>query len=192
VLSKNQPARQKDQSACGQALPLTVLRIRSLVAADESKILSWANDKNTRENAVHSKPISPRTHKAWFRSILKSPESHQGFLCVDGRRKGVGVIRFSRQSPQDKVWEIHFNLAPEWRGKGLARPMLEKALTRFKKQVTQIHLMAKVKVHNLKSLHLLKSIGFRKIKNVRGLWYLSRTPDSRTLLRTRQSRRCTT
>lgn len=193
MLSENQPARQKDQSSCGQALPLTALRIRPWVAADESKILSWANDKKSRENSLHCKPISPRKHKAWFRSILKSPETHLGFLCVDGRQKGVGVIRFSRQGPQEKIWEIHFNLAPERRGKGLARPMLKKALTGFKRKDPQIRLMAKVKTHNLKSLHLLESLGFRKIRNDRALWHLSQSPDSRTagrtFLRVRQSRR---
>lgn len=148
---------------------MTVLRIRPWAVTDESLILSWANDQQTRKNSLKPNSIKKSVHKTWFLSILKNPKIHQGFLCVNSKKNKLGIVRFSQKTSDKMVWEIHFTLAPGSRGKGLARPMIQQAIAVFKRKNPKISLLAKVKTSNLRSLHVLKTLGFQKMKKKRRL-----------------------
>lgn len=148
---------------------MTVLRIRPWEVADRSLILSWANDQQTRKNSLKPKPIKKSVHEIWFKSILKNPKTHRGFLCVDSKNNKLGTVRFSQKTYDRKAWEIHFTLAPKSRGKGLARTMIQKAIASLRRKNPKIYFLAKVKANNLKSLHILKALGFRKTKKTKRL-----------------------
>jgi RimJ/RimL family protein N-acetyltransferase len=88
----------------------------------------------------------------------------------------VGIIRFTRLFQNKNKWEIHFTVAPKYRGKGYSKPMLSKALEWFRQVSPHQVVYAQVKAQNLKSLKALKSVGFTKDKKLK-------TP--RTLIRLR-------
>lgn len=124
------------------------LRARCARRGDGSSLLAWANDREARKQSFRRKKITLTQHRQWFREILADP-GQRCFIIVKGRAK-IGLVRFSRRAV--KKWEIHFNMNPRWRGKGLGRDFLRAGISRFRREFPRVSLVAQVKPRNRRSL----------------------------------------
>jgi len=140
------------------------LSIRKVTKQDNFALLKWANDLETRNNSFNGSPITKHQHKKWFTAIFKERCRNPALICLKNGRARVGIIRFTRTFQKKNSWEIHFTVAPKYRGQGLAQPMLENALRWFRQTKPKQLIYAKVKTSNLKSLKVLQPIGFKKLK----------------------------
>lgn len=165
MLSKNQRPRQKNQLSCSKALPIKhKLSIRQVTKQDNSALLKWANDIETRNCSLNPSRITSYQHKEWFNKIFKERDSNPALICLKNGRSRVGVIRFTRLAKRAKYWEIHFTVAPRYRGQGFSKPMLERALGWFCQTKPEQVVHARVSALNHKSLNVLQSLGFKKEK----------------------------
>lgn len=129
---------------------------------DREIVRRWANDRTTRRNSFRKGLIPKENHARWFRSILDQPDKNRAFLCLGANRERVGIVRFSRIQGK-AAWEIHFTVSPRMRGKGLAGPMIQKALRKMRGTLPRSAFVARVKKQNHKSLRILKFLGFEAV-----------------------------
>ncbi len=137
----------------------TLLRVRCAKADDENLLLRWANDPLVRKNAFDPALISPETHKAWFSSRLKMPDTCKLYVVETSQGYPIGQVRFEVASGH---WEVHYALSAEARGKGLGRKFLKVALQEFARSGVTKMLFGRVLTENKASQKIFEKLGFSK------------------------------
>ncbi|EAY32000.1 UDP-2,4-diacetamido-2,4,6-trideoxy-beta-L-altropyranose hydrolase [Microscilla marina] len=90
---------------------------------DMELYFDWANDKETRKNAINSEPIIFEQHKQWFQTKLSDTNTFlYKFTYQD---VSLGQVRFELI---DKHLEIGYSVAPQFRGKGFGEIIMQMAL----------------------------------------------------------------
>lgn len=133
--------------------------IRNAMADDEALLLEWANDPQTRQNAFNPQAISAQAHHDWFTKRLNRPDHCVLFIAETESGIPIGQIRFEREGLE---WEISYALAPMFRGVGLGRPMLDRAIQHLRGQRPVISLLGQVKIDNPASSKIFTALGFRR------------------------------
>ncbi len=114
----------------------------------------WRNDAETRANSLNSKDIAWEVHKAWFGKALQDP-ARIIFVARVGE-VAVGMCRFDIGA---EAAEASIALDPAMRGRGLAVPLLSRAVACFRED-THLPLLATVKAHNTASMRCFERCGF--------------------------------
>lgn len=136
----------------------TPLSGRRAKAEDEALLLSWANDKVTRQNAFSPAPISEESHQEWFRARLRKTEGCRIYIVETPAGEPIGQVRFERQ---ERAWEVHYSLSPSFRGRGLGRQLLDAGLTGLRAEQMQGDLIfGRVKSDNHRSRKVFEALGF--------------------------------
>jgi UDP-2,4-diacetamido-2,4,6-trideoxy-beta-L-altropyranose hydrolase len=133
------------------------LRCRPAVAADEARLLEWANDPSTRRYAFSPARISPEGHAVWFAHRLGHPEDCRIFLLESDQGVAVGQVRFERE---DRAWVISYSVAPAFRGLGLGERVLTAGLRQMAGIAPGDRVVGLVKPENLASVRIFQSLGF--------------------------------
>lgn len=136
----------------------TPLRVRHAKLEDEALLLEWANDPATRRNAFSSESIVAETHQIWFHNRLRNPAACRLYIVetIDGI--ALGQVRFERS---EQIWEVHYALAPNFRGRGLGCRLLEVALRKLRADtVGGTLILGQVKVDNSASRKVFEKLGF--------------------------------
>ncbi len=133
------------------------LQVRAVRPEDEELILEWANDPDTRRNAFNPQPIPADVHTAWFRRRLEAADE-RFYLVETATAVPVGQVRFARVETE---WEIHYTVAPAFRGRGIGRSLLAKTLEQFRADVpTCGKIFGRVKPDNIPSRRIFQSLSF--------------------------------
>lgn len=134
------------------------LSIREARAEDESLLLQWANDPATRARSFSGRPISETEHHLWFYDRLAEGDAcHMYVVEVGG--KPAGQVRFDFA---DGRWRIAYNLAPEFRGRGLGARVLELGMRRLRLAKGRGALVGEVKADNEPSHRVFEALGFER------------------------------
>jgi RimJ/RimL family protein N-acetyltransferase len=148
--------------------PETPLHVRHATLADEALLLAWANDPGTRRNSFSPDPISSVTHRQWFYSRLRDIEGCCIYILETESGVPVGQVRFESDK---QVWELHYTVAPEFRGKGVGRPLLNAALQIFRKEYSGVLILGRVKDENIRSQRIFEGLGFTSKPDGGGVAY---------------------
>jgi RimJ/RimL family protein N-acetyltransferase len=97
------------------------LSLRPAEEDDCAIIFEWANDPVTRRNSFAPDPISWDIHRDWFRKLLA--DRNRLLYVALASRERIGQIRFDRCGQREA--EVSVALAPAWRGRGLAAPVIQ-------------------------------------------------------------------
>jgi len=108
------------------------LQARRTRVADETLILDWANDRETRMNGFCSEAISPEVHHHWFNSRLRDIEGC--FMCIVESKDGVPVGQVRFQRTEGEIYEVHYSLAKCFRGRNIGHEMLKTGMQYFFKR----------------------------------------------------------
>ncbi len=130
------------------ALPI---ELRPATVADSERLFHWANDPETRRNSINPDPIPWEKHVAWLTKRLADPDTLLLIAQVGG--EPIGVVRFDLQ-PDHAV--ISLTVAPEHRGKGYARPIIETACRLVSRPI-----VAQILPHNQRSIAAFTGAGFQ-------------------------------
>ncbi|GGA40939.1 UDP-2,4-diacetamido-2,4,6-trideoxy-beta-L-altropyranose hydrolase [Pelagibacterium lentulum] len=133
------------------------LGIRDAHPNDEALLLEWANDPETRRNAFNPKAITPEEHHTWFQNRLGRPADCALYIAETETGVPVGQVRFERHDDQ---WEISYALAPIFRGRGLGRPMLVRAIAHLRRERPGVSLFGQVKPENMASRKIFEALEF--------------------------------
>jgi RimJ/RimL family protein N-acetyltransferase len=133
------------------------LTLRPASADDEDLLLGWANDPVSRASSRIHEPIPAADHHEWLERRLAAPDDARIWIGeVDGRP--VGVVRFERRVPSGV--EVSISIAPEARGQGLARPLLDAGVTAARAAFGQVTIRADILPGNEASVRLFTGSGF--------------------------------
>ena len=102
------------------------ISLRPATAADCRQYFDWANDPAVRQQSYNSDPIPYEQHQRWFAAKLADPAETLYLLSYDNQP--LGQVRFSTAG-EEAV--ISYALAAPFRGRGLAAPMLERAIAQL-------------------------------------------------------------
>lgn len=127
------------------------IELRRATEADTERLFRWANDPETRRNSISPDSIPWEEHVAWLTKRLSDPDTLLLIAQVCG--EPIGVVRFDLQ-PDHAV--ISLTVAPEQRGKGYARAMIEAACRLVDRPV-----IAHILPHNERSIAAFTRAGFR-------------------------------
>ena len=133
------------------------LRLRLVTMADGPVLLAWRNDPETRRQSFVQDRVRLRTHLAWLAGKLADPTCWL-FLAVDQRDRPVGQVRLERLSRG--VAEVHISVAPEARGRGVARATLALAAGASSGTMAVRTLVAHVRPDNVASVIAFVKAGF--------------------------------
>jgi UDP-2,4-diacetamido-2,4,6-trideoxy-beta-L-altropyranose hydrolase len=136
----------------------TPLQARHARLTDEALLLEWANDPTTRRNAFSHEPIPAATHRCWFRDRLRNLDGSRLYIIETTDGVPLGQVRFERSG---QAWEVHYALAPSFRGRGLGRPLLDAAMQKLRADNMRGALIfGQVKGGNQPSRKVFESLGF--------------------------------
>jgi RimJ/RimL family protein N-acetyltransferase len=128
------------------------LTLRPAAAGDVLTIFDWQKHPDTRRYARNPALPSLDEHRAWYAQKLASPDCRFWIALHDG--SPCGFVRLDRHGAE---WEVSIVVAPEKRGMGIGRQMLE-ALDGV---ASGVALVAEVVPGNQSSRRLFSSTGYR-------------------------------
>jgi UDP-2,4-diacetamido-2,4,6-trideoxy-beta-L-altropyranose hydrolase len=133
------------------------LSVRRVQEQDCRLLWDWANDPETRAASFNSAWIPWAEHRHWFSHKLEDPD--RVLLMLEHEQLGpIATVRFHPHG--ELASEIGLTISPEWRGRGLAKYVLEKsvAVAFERPALQQVH--AFVKPGNKSSAHAFRKAGF--------------------------------
>lgn len=133
--------------------------VRPATMEDADLLLAWANDPVTRAAGFHTAAISRDEHLAWLARRLATADCRLYIGVRAGRP--VGQVRVDRDEPTGTA-EVSIAVAPEARGQGVGRRLLDAALAaaRADAQLGVGTFRARVRPDNAASLALFRGAGF--------------------------------
>lgn len=140
------------------------VRVRPATPDDGDRLLAWANDPLTRAAGFHPGSIEPAEHRVWLAARLASPSTRLFIGLVDDQP--VGQVRFERD--EDGGAEVSIAVAPEARGRGLGRRLLDAGLDAARSDSSfAVHsFVARIRPDNAASIRLFGGAGFGEAERI--------------------------
>nr|AOE06351.1 N-Acetylneuraminate cytidylyltransferase [uncultured bacterium]CCF99489.1 GNAT family acetyltransferase [uncultured Flavobacteriia bacterium] len=135
--------------------PIESLRIRGVKKEDSIVLFEWSNDPLVRRNAFDSKKIDWDSHEKWFQNKLLD-NNCKIFIFENKQGHPVGQVRLDYL---DKKWLIDYSIDQFFRGLGLGKKIISKAINMIDKGT----FMAMVKHKNQASIKTFLNLGFKNI-----------------------------
>ena len=123
---------------------------------DSLLLLRWRNDPVTRAMSRGSSTISVAAHRTWYQRALD--DSARELLVVERGGVPIGTVRFDLRRPEE--WEVSISVAPEARGRRLAKSVLQAAEAVFAESHPGVLVVATVLADNDASRRLFAGAGY--------------------------------
>lgn len=133
-----------------------MISVRKADEADEYDVWAWRNDPVTRRMSRETAAVSRQDGQRWFAESLENRRRTM-LILEDGRGK-LGVVRFDEIGTE--AFEISINLNPEWRGRGLCRPILQASIAHLRDERKVRLLTADIRQGNEASTRCFVVLGF--------------------------------
>jgi ribosomal protein S18 acetylase RimI-like enzyme len=134
--------------------------LRAAETADAHRLWVWRNDEATRRASRNQAPVPFEDHVRWLQHTLANPAR----ALFIGELNGwpVGVCRLDRLTESDgrDSAEVNITVAPEFRGCGIGRAILE-AIADEARAAGLVHLIAEIRWSNRASLKIFWRQGYR-------------------------------
>lgn len=121
------------------------LYLRNIVFDDADMLLEWRNDANTRRNSKNMALISAKEHYDWIKNVIDSEDL---FFILQDASMPVGMVRVA---VENGVGTISYNIAPDKRGCGYGRRIIQLLENYILEHGINVKLKAVVKKDNVAS-----------------------------------------
>ena len=135
-----------------------MITFRKATAKDFSFLLRLRNDPSTRAFSRNTAEVTESEHRAWVSMTLANPNRFL-YIAEDAGMQ-VGTVRFDTL---EKGSEISWTVAPEARGRGIGKDMLQSALS-----LHPSPLVAEIKIENIASQKMAEHAGFIRQEDKEG------------------------
>ncbi|MER0442366.1 GNAT family N-acetyltransferase [Emticicia sp. W12TSBA100-4] len=135
---------------------------RKAKLSDLDLYFEWTNDPATRSNSFNTQEVDYQGHTNWF---TRKIEDKKALLLVFENEENipVGQIRIEQKTDENI---IGISIDKNFRGLGLAVPMLTSACEVFFTEFQAKNIHAYIKKTNLASLNSFKKAGFEIINEL--------------------------
>lgn len=123
---------------------------------DSRAVWEWRNDPVTRQMSCTTELIPWSAHKLWYARTASAAGTTLLIAAVDG--EPACMVRLDTLTPG--AAEVHINMNPALRGKGLGRPILAAACAYGFDQHKLSCIDAHIKVENTPSIKIFEGVGF--------------------------------
>jgi len=131
---------------------------RKVTSDDIALLYEWANDPETRANAINSSSISWEEHVQWFNKKMGDDSSHAFIFEQIDNEKEIGLVRFDHR--EDK-YLISYLVGKESRGNGWGEIILKQGIAALTASIGyRPSLRALVKEGNIPSVQIFLNLGF--------------------------------
>lgn len=131
---------------------------RKVIATDARVMFDWANDPETRANAIDPNPIPWEGHVQWFNKKISDANSYMFIFEHVNTEKSIGLTRFDLQNG---AWLISYLVDKEHRGEGWGEVILKSGISMLMEALGQRpRLKAMVKEGNIASSQVFVNLGF--------------------------------
>jgi N-acetylneuraminate synthase len=131
------------------------LTLTAATSADSELLLAWRNDPLTRAMSVNQHEVSVDEHARWLASILE--DDARWLMLVRMDEQAIAVVRLDARGADAR--ELSLTLAPEARGRGLAKDVLLAAEAHARSRGVR-HLLARILPGNARSIAAFKRAGY--------------------------------
>lgn len=132
------------------------IHLRCAGHEDARAVFDWRNDPVTRSASLETDPISWPVHELWWKASLGRADRVL-IIGEDAWNRPVGLVRFDAL---DGRWLVSIQVAPERRGQGWGRALLEGGLRRMEGKQGAHRFTAQIKDDNEASRRLFAACGF--------------------------------
>lgn len=132
------------------------MRLTDAALGDSTDVFTWRNDPATRAASVTQDEVSRADHDRWYAAMLTNDARIVYIAHLAG--SAIGLCRFDVDGDSA---EVGINLNPEFRGRGLARPILAGSIARFRQTHPQVRLTATIRPENVASARTFLAEGFQ-------------------------------
>jgi RimJ/RimL family protein N-acetyltransferase len=139
------------------------LALRPANTDDAARLFAWANDPVARSVSFREAPIAWETHVAWLDAALTDPRRR--LYIAESGGEAIGTARLDRDADDADVAIVSLNVAPEARGRGLGRALLD-ALAAEARVLGFARLRAFVKATNDASAKAFVATGYARVADV--------------------------
>jgi RimJ/RimL family protein N-acetyltransferase len=136
--------------------------VRRAESADSAIVFDWRNDEDTRAASVSHEVVEWSDHQQWFSAALDDSRRFLYIACEAETADAalVGLCRFDLSDDGDTA-EVSINLNPVFRGRGLARQVLEASIEGFRRDAgVGTPLTATIRPENTASVRTFEGLGF--------------------------------
>lgn len=144
------------------------IQLRCAGHEDGRLVFDWRNDVATRAASLQTDPIPWPVHELWWKASLGRADRTL-IIGEDAWGRPVGLVRFDAA---DGRWLVSIQIAPDRRGQGWGRALLEGALVRMSEKRAAYRFMAQIKPENEASRRLFATCGFAACVGIE--WTLNR------------------
>jgi RimJ/RimL family protein N-acetyltransferase len=144
------------------------MTLRPALIEDAQKLLDWRNEAATRNASHNLGTIGMDEHMAWVTATLKNPDRR--LYIAESGDMPFGTVRADFSGG---VAELSWTIAPEFRGRGLAKLMVAALAA----QITGA-IRAEVKETNSASIRVAESAGMSLEKSLDGVLHFKREPKA--------------
>lgn len=132
------------------------IQLRLAGHEDGRLVFDWRNDSETRAASLETDPIPWPVHELWWKASLGRADRTL-IIGEDAWERPVGLVRFDAV---DGRWLVSIQIAPDRRGQGWGRALLEAGIARMSDKRGAYRFMAQIKSDNAASQRLFAGCGF--------------------------------
>lgn len=150
-----------------------MIRLRPANGGDSERLFGWRNDPETQANSRSTAPVPRDAHARWMMmNVMQGYPAHLVMIAEAEQLGSVGVVRFDSHKQDGMHYDVGITIAPEYRGEGLATPVLTEAC----EYMSEFTLHAEVKMDNVASRRLFERCGFEEVSRSSDYLILEREP----------------
>jgi RimJ/RimL family protein N-acetyltransferase len=129
------------------------LLLRPACIDDADVLLEWRNDETTRRNFRNTALVGREEHISWLTNVLNGTAADV-ILCIAMMDNiPIGTVR---AQPDGEYQDLSYTIAPAWRRKGLAIPMV---LQFVREYLAGKKIQCEIKKGNIPSEKVARALG---------------------------------
>lgn len=138
-----------------------MLKFRKANIDDVELFFNWANDNLVRNNSYQKEKIIYKDHVEWFNNQVKS-DDNCFYVFLNEFNIPIGQVRISKSENNKAI--IGLMVDAEFRGKGFAKEMIEKASEDFLSHNYTFTILAYIFKINKSSFKSFTNAGYKFLK----------------------------
>ena len=135
--------------------------LRAVTSDDMYLLFQWVNDPDSRVSSTSGELITWDQHVTWFLNMLNS-QNHWAYI-LQKNNEPCGIIRFQSSNGENT---LSYSIAPQFRGLGLSKILLELGLKMFAGESGNHKVSGLISKENTKSQKAFLRVGFKEVGNV--------------------------
>ena len=141
-----------------------MMTLRPATLQDVKLLFKWRNDPETRRASHNQEKVGWKEHFSWVARVIDDP--NRKLYIAEEDNDPVGS---ARADLSEGIWELSWTVAPDARGRGVAKRMVAMLANRIAEPIR-----AEIKAGNMASVRIAEHAGLEFEKEADGVLHYRR------------------